>query len=308
MYSTCASGSSDIETDTCERLSGWHSGIKSEVRLAAMMPAMRAAARTLPFAFAPSCRAEYASGPSRTVALATALRAVSAFAETSTIVASPRASTCVSGDELQRRRERCATQADVADRRWTLVRTSILASEGPAVASASVRQPVVPDRELVRARGRARTSLALIAMADGRCCRQRRLRKARYTDHYSLHNLHRRLHPPQLKLAQHVVQQLLLAEPQHDRHPRARAQLCLAQQRLVVRGVGLVLGLAEHRRHTLLEQRPPPSLVALREWRALEGVGVAFELRRRRHEHAQRDEQVGVGAEGGAAQREGRAQ
>ena len=51
-----AAGASSVEpssTLTCVSESGWHSGMRSLVRLAAMMPAMRAAASTSPFGALP---------------------------------------------------------------------------------------------------------------------------------------------------------------------------------------------------------------------------------------------------------------
>src|SRR5580698_1577819 len=78
-------------TSTCDRSKGWHSGISSWVRLAAMMPAMRAVPSTSPFFASPlrtrfSVFAVISTRPS-----ATATRSVAGLAETSTIWASPRA-------------------------------------------------------------------------------------------------------------------------------------------------------------------------------------------------------------------------
>src|SRR5215211_1388117 len=83
-------GSGSMSTVTCEIGSGWQSGISSCVRLAAMMPAMRAAPSTSPFLASPlstmsSVLAVIATRPS-----ATATRSVTALAPTSTMRASPR--------------------------------------------------------------------------------------------------------------------------------------------------------------------------------------------------------------------------
>src|SRR5262245_60346915 len=75
---------------------GWHSGISSWVRLAAMMPATRATPITSPFAALPlSTRSSvFAAMVTRPWAMAT--RSVTALGDTSTMRASPRALRCVS--------------------------------------------------------------------------------------------------------------------------------------------------------------------------------------------------------------------
>src|ERR687887_207507 len=75
--------------------SGWQSGISSWVRLAARMPAVRATPRTSPFGALPARTSRSVRGAIRTTAWATASRAVSAFADTSTMRASPRGVTWV---------------------------------------------------------------------------------------------------------------------------------------------------------------------------------------------------------------------
>src|SRR5688572_32136770 len=70
---------------------GWHKGISSPVRLAAMMPAIRAAARASPLAKVPERRAARASADIATSPRAVAARAVAALADTSTMRASPSA-------------------------------------------------------------------------------------------------------------------------------------------------------------------------------------------------------------------------
>ena len=77
---------------TFDSASGWHSGISSEVRLAAMMPAMRAAPSTSPFLALPETIRSSVALVMTTRPSATAMRSVAALAETSTIRASPDAS------------------------------------------------------------------------------------------------------------------------------------------------------------------------------------------------------------------------
>ena len=91
---------------------GWQSGISSAVRLAAMIPAMRAVWNTgplavtmsapdpawsAPFPPAPVSRSRTAGG-SDTSARAVAVRVVAPLAETSTMRGSPAASRCVKPD------------------------------------------------------------------------------------------------------------------------------------------------------------------------------------------------------------------
>jgi len=74
-------------TSMCDKSSGWQSGIKSEVRLAAEMPAMRAISSGLPLGFPASWRST--EGRMVTNARARAVRVVSGFPPTSTIRTSP---------------------------------------------------------------------------------------------------------------------------------------------------------------------------------------------------------------------------
>jgi hypothetical protein len=74
---------------------GWHSGIRSGVRLAPAMPAMRATASASPLGTVPPRSAATASGPSSTRPVAQAALAVTSFPDTSTMRALPAASTCV---------------------------------------------------------------------------------------------------------------------------------------------------------------------------------------------------------------------
>src|SRR6185369_16633595 len=84
-----ASGS--ISTVTFDSASGWQSGINSEVRLAAMMPAMRAVPSTSPFLALPETMRSSVAVVMRTRPSATASRSVAGLSETSTIRASPEA-------------------------------------------------------------------------------------------------------------------------------------------------------------------------------------------------------------------------
>src|SRR3569623_2089342 len=72
--------------------SGWHSGMRSEVRFAAMMPAIRAVPSTSPFLALPSTMSLSVSALITTKPSATATRSVASFADTSIICASPLAS------------------------------------------------------------------------------------------------------------------------------------------------------------------------------------------------------------------------
>src|ERR1700733_6277593 len=81
---------------TFERASGWHSGISSEVRFAAMMPATRAVPSTSPFFALPETISASVALLMTTRPSATAVRSVAGLAETSTIRAPPLASIWVS--------------------------------------------------------------------------------------------------------------------------------------------------------------------------------------------------------------------
>src|SRR4051794_40630478 len=76
---------------TFDSASGWQSGISSEVRLAAMMPAMRAVPSTSPFLALPETISARVASVMTTRPSATASRSVAGLAETSTIRASPEA-------------------------------------------------------------------------------------------------------------------------------------------------------------------------------------------------------------------------
>src|ERR1019366_607614 len=75
------------------RASGWHSGIRSEVRLAPITPASSATVRTSPLAARPSITRLSVSWLRATRASATARRAVAGLALTSTIRGRPVRST-----------------------------------------------------------------------------------------------------------------------------------------------------------------------------------------------------------------------
>src|SRR5271169_23199 len=74
---------------------GWHSGMRSGVRLAPAIPAMRATASASPFGTSPARSAATASADSSTRPDAQADRAVTSLPDTSTIRAWPALSTCV---------------------------------------------------------------------------------------------------------------------------------------------------------------------------------------------------------------------
>jgi hypothetical protein len=78
-----------ISTAILESGSGWQSGMSSCVRLAAMMPAMRAAPITSPFLALPAITRSRVLAVITTRPSATAMRCVTALAETSTMRASP---------------------------------------------------------------------------------------------------------------------------------------------------------------------------------------------------------------------------
>src|SRR5580704_16494061 len=77
-------------TSICDNSRGWHHGINSWVRLAAMMPAMRAVPSTSPFLASPLRTMSSVFACINTRPSATATRAVAGLAETSTMWASPR--------------------------------------------------------------------------------------------------------------------------------------------------------------------------------------------------------------------------
>src|SRR5215475_4849308 len=81
--------SGSMSTAILESASGWQSGMSSLVFLPAMMPAMRAAPSTSPFLASPLSTRSSVAGVITTRPSATAMRSVAAFADTSTMRASP---------------------------------------------------------------------------------------------------------------------------------------------------------------------------------------------------------------------------
>src|SRR5262249_27661470 len=81
-------------TSTPSSGSGWQSGIHSPVRFAACTAAIRAVAKTSPFATVPSAMRASVAGAMRTSARATHARSVTGLSPTRTMRARPRASTC----------------------------------------------------------------------------------------------------------------------------------------------------------------------------------------------------------------------
>ena len=98
MTTQPAASSISKSTATFVSSSVWQSGISSGVRLAAMMPAMRAAARTSPLGTAPSRMAASVAACMCTSPQATAVRPVAALSPTSTMLAWPWASRWVRVD------------------------------------------------------------------------------------------------------------------------------------------------------------------------------------------------------------------
>src|SRR5690606_11587210 len=92
MSTALRCSSSARSTVTEVRARGWQSGMRSGVRLAAMMPASRATDSTSPFFTPPSRIIASVAGCMITEPLAVALRSVISLSETSTITALPSAS------------------------------------------------------------------------------------------------------------------------------------------------------------------------------------------------------------------------
>ena len=75
--------------------SGWHIGMSSQVRFAAIIPAIRAQANTSPLGISPDKIRDRVWGCMDTTACAEAERRVTSFSPTSTIRAAPLSSICV---------------------------------------------------------------------------------------------------------------------------------------------------------------------------------------------------------------------
>ncbi len=101
LTSICG-GSSIISTRTSIWVSarGWHSGMSSAVRLAAITPASSAALAKSPFFRFPALARASVSAETCTIPLAMADRSVSGFAVTSTIRALPLSSKCESSSDI----------------------------------------------------------------------------------------------------------------------------------------------------------------------------------------------------------------
>src|SRR5487761_1496826 len=87
-----APGTNSKSSVTLDSARGWQSGMSSEVRLAAMMPATLATWMASPFAAVPPLTARRVSGAIRTRHSASASRTVAGLSATSTIRAAPRSS------------------------------------------------------------------------------------------------------------------------------------------------------------------------------------------------------------------------
>ena len=94
MRTSASPGSNS--TVTPARAIGWHSGTRSGVRLAPMIPAMRAVASASPFGRPSRRSSAITSAVVRRTPVATAVRAVASLSETSTMRAAPARSTWVS--------------------------------------------------------------------------------------------------------------------------------------------------------------------------------------------------------------------
>ena len=92
VMSTPSSVTASSTVTPCSPI-GWHSGIRSGVRLAPAIPAIRATASASPFGTSPALRAATARADSSTRPVAQADRAVTSLPDTSTIRACPAAST-----------------------------------------------------------------------------------------------------------------------------------------------------------------------------------------------------------------------
>src|SRR5262249_31992547 len=126
-------GSGVSSTSTCDSGSGWQSGTSSAVRLAAMMPARRATARTSPFGTSPAAIAPSVVGRMVTSPRARAALPVTPLGETSTMRARPRRSRCES-------REGRATTRGVSQPRARLNRARV-----PTADSVSGRVAAPPE-------------------------------------------------------------------------------------------------------------------------------------------------------------------
>ncbi len=108
-------------TATEVKASGWHNGISSAVRFAAMIPARRATASTSPLPISPAWIRARVSGFITTRAPAMATRSVSALSETSTIWARPSRSVWRQVGEAQeaarRRRDIARSHQRLADQK-----------------------------------------------------------------------------------------------------------------------------------------------------------------------------------------------
>ena len=94
MRTSASPGSSS--TVTPDSAIGWQSGTRSGVRLAPMIPAMRAMASASPLGRPSRRSSSTTSAVVRSTPVATAVRAVGSLAETSTMRAAPAGSTWVS--------------------------------------------------------------------------------------------------------------------------------------------------------------------------------------------------------------------
>jgi cyclic pyranopterin phosphate synthase len=111
---TCSASSGSIRTATLLNGNGWHNGMRSAVRLAAMIPASSAVCTTAPLGVVPASTAASVSGRQVSCPTAVAIRSVGALPDTSTIRARPASSRWVS--PVMRRRAAAAGSDRPANR------------------------------------------------------------------------------------------------------------------------------------------------------------------------------------------------
>src|SRR5574343_722171 len=203
-----ASGSTSNSTATRVSAIGWHSGIRSLVFLAPMMPASRAMPSTSPFLAEPDWIRAKVAGCMRMRPVATAVRWVLALAPTSTMWAWPWASKWVRGEDVAlmgRRKTRVyrnlTTMADDTSRPRLTPKTPLETPHSffPLVAPCGHRaaglEPV-PGPRLVTAQrlarpGRGRNHVAGGRTPAGRPHRARALPRPRLPGRRGARRLHR---------------------------------------------------------------------------------------------------------------------
>ena len=134
-----ASSTTDRSTATDESASGWHNGTRSEVRLAAMIPATRATPSASPLGTPSPRSSSTTAAETSTRPDATASRAVRSLADTSTMRAAPVSSTWVSSP-LRRHGQKSRSSTSTCT--WLSVATSVASAGTTIRALASARSPI----------------------------------------------------------------------------------------------------------------------------------------------------------------------